>query len=88
MPELEHIWPTNDIRVITKDREPTGRQYEAGLLQTVYFPTGGKAGFEYEPHIYGSYVDRQNGCNYQPELCLMSKDEMARRFHFMTAKHW
>lgn len=77
MPELEHIWPTNDICVITKDREPTGKQYEAGLLQAVYFPTGGKAGFEYEPHTYGSYVDRQNGCNYQPDLCLMSKDEMA-----------
>ena len=76
VPELEHIWPTNDIRIITKDREPTGKQYGIGLLKTVYFPTGGKAAFEYEPHTYSGYVDRRSS-NYQPDYCLMSEDKIA-----------
>ena len=73
---MEHIWPTNDIRIITKDREPTGKQYGIGLLKTVYFPTGGKAAFEYEPHTYSGYVDRRSS-NYQPDYCLMSEDKIA-----------
>lgn len=77
VPELEDIWPRNETRIITKDREPTGKEYDAGILRAVYFPTGGKAVFEYEPHTYGSYVDRRDDHWYQPTLYQMNEDKIA-----------
>lgn len=50
---------SNDFTLTTKTREPSERDCDATLLETVIFPTGGKSAFEYEPHKY-SYMYVQN----------------------------
>ena len=40
------------------NREPTGKEYDAFMLKTVMFPTGGSISYEYEPHTYSSYFHK------------------------------
>lgn len=42
------------------DREPNGEKMKAGILEAIYFPTGGYSKFEYEPHHYATSKSSTN----------------------------
>lgn len=46
------------------NREPTGKEYDAFMLKTVMFPTGGSISYEYEPHTYSSYFHKPSPIYY------------------------
>lgn len=46
-----------DYVVLSDDREPTGENCDATLLNEVVFPTGGSCRFEYEPNTYSERLE-------------------------------
>ena len=68
VPQLERVGLTNDVKILSADREPTGDAFDAGLLTSVSFPTGGRTSFEYEPHTYNRVLDRTHYALYTPQL--------------------
>lgn len=40
------------------NREPTGREFDAFMLKSITYPTGGNISYEYEPHTYSSYYSK------------------------------
>ncbi|MDR2652656.1 MAG: RHS repeat protein [Prevotellaceae bacterium] len=59
-----HTYTSQNIYI---DRSIVNANYlKAEILEQITYPTGGQAVFEYEPHIYSSYVKKPNtyGANY------------------------
>lgn len=56
-----------DIKLTTTAREPSSQDCDATLLQSVVYPTGGKATFEYQPHKYSFMFVRDGLSLYNPE---------------------
>lgn len=54
--------------VLTKDREPTGKNPETSLLKKIVYPTGGYATFEYEPHEYSQWLSVNWRHDFIPSL--------------------
>lgn len=43
-----------------REPDPTGEYLKAETLIQMHYPTGGSVKFDYEPHQYSKYVDREN----------------------------
>lgn len=54
-------------RYRSENRKPTGREFNAFLLESIRYPTGGYTQYVYEPHDYERYID-QLPTNYSLEL--------------------
>lgn len=45
---------SEDFTIVSDHRNATGKRYDATLLKSITYPTGGRALFTYEPHRYSS----------------------------------
>ena len=66
IPDLDYselpLWIEGPItKYRSNNREPTGRDFNAFLLKTIEYPTGGYTEYIYEPHDYEQYIDQKNG---------------------------
>lgn len=61
--QLESWYEGPFTKYRTSNREPTGRNYNAFLLNEIVYPTNGYTLYKYEPHDYEQYLD-QTGYGY------------------------
>lgn len=57
-----------DYTITTDDRNATGMDYDATLLNQIIYPTGGSARFTYEPNLYSRVPDPTQHNQYYPIL--------------------
>ena len=51
-----------------RNREPSGKDVSANMLESVTFPTGGSISYEYQPHDYARYYEQSYETSYVPQI--------------------
>ena len=60
----------NDITYTSNERYPSQTEgvFNAGLLSSIHYPTGGYTLIKYEPHTYRARLERTSSSNFMPAL--------------------
>lgn len=59
---------SQDVQYTNNTREPSGSNYDYGLLCSILYPTGGMVEFDYEPHTYSSQIVQNASTGYIKSL--------------------
>ena len=76
IPEIA-IYQNMDYKYTSDIRESNPEYCDVSLLETIEFPTGGKAKIEYEPHSYSKMVDRKFDSSFMPSIVNLSSNLIA-----------
>lgn len=71
------IYNNNDYKYTSGVREPNPELCDVALLQTITYPTGGRAEISYEPHTYSKKLDRTAATAFKPALLSLATDGIA-----------